>query len=323
MRLTDRPRSLAEVAPDRQWPDALQATLDKALARDAGDRYSSAAAFGREFAAAIADMPMTQAVEAKTSVLGAVSAQDAATKAIPATRMQDVRPSAKTAQMEAPAGAARRPAAGRTAPVEAAPAKKSMLVPALGGGGLAVAAIIFAVMKLGGGGTVTPPAPGATPAKADSTAVGDTGNNAAGRDTGTKAPPVTPLNSPGGTNPAPTPGKVPGDRPQTQNPGSTTPTGNATFSVADSLEKWSTEVHEPATPRNRLDRIIGELENRRQGMRGMQLAESWYLEFIARSNKQDRGACAAAKEVERLHTDSRKVDLAAGFRADPDNGCPP
>ncbi len=43
MRLTDWPRTLAEIRPDIEWPEALQDVMDKALARDASERYQSAA----------------------------------------------------------------------------------------------------------------------------------------------------------------------------------------------------------------------------------------------------------------------------------------
>ena len=51
MRLRDRPKTLAEVTKDGTWPPALQAVLDKALARSPADRYETAP----EFAHALAD----------------------------------------------------------------------------------------------------------------------------------------------------------------------------------------------------------------------------------------------------------------------------
>jgi serine/threonine protein kinase len=47
MRLTDRPRPLSEMKPDVAWSPQLQAVLDKALERDASERYQSASEFGR------------------------------------------------------------------------------------------------------------------------------------------------------------------------------------------------------------------------------------------------------------------------------------
>ncbi|MBX7119792.1 MAG: protein kinase, partial [Gemmatimonadaceae bacterium] len=92
MRLTDQPKTLAELRPDVAWPAELQATLDRALARDAAERYASAAQFGREFAAAVQGMPSTAATEAKTQVIGAAgagaaNAKTAAAPAVPQTRM--------------------------------------------------------------------------------------------------------------------------------------------------------------------------------------------------------------------------------------------
>src|SRR5688572_15665183 len=98
MRLTDSPRTLAVVKPDFDWPESLQLTITKALARSADERYQSAAQFGREFSAAISDMPATRAIEAGTQVVAAAAA---AKQSVPATRVG--RPSSKTEAMEAPA----------------------------------------------------------------------------------------------------------------------------------------------------------------------------------------------------------------------------
>ena len=51
MRLRDRPKTLAEVTNDGTWPPALQAVIDKALARTPAERYDTAP----EFAHALAD----------------------------------------------------------------------------------------------------------------------------------------------------------------------------------------------------------------------------------------------------------------------------
>ena len=62
-RLTTPPRKLAEARPDVEWPASLQATLDRALALNASERYDEVHEFGREFDAAIADMPATDTME--------------------------------------------------------------------------------------------------------------------------------------------------------------------------------------------------------------------------------------------------------------------
>ena len=51
MRLHERPKTLVEVTNDGTWPPALQAVIDKALAREPGERYATAP----EFAHALAD----------------------------------------------------------------------------------------------------------------------------------------------------------------------------------------------------------------------------------------------------------------------------
>src|SRR5688572_16809793 len=47
MRLRDRPRTLAEMKSDVDWPPALQAVMDRALARAPADRFSTAPEFAR------------------------------------------------------------------------------------------------------------------------------------------------------------------------------------------------------------------------------------------------------------------------------------
>jgi hypothetical protein len=72
MRLTDRPRKLAEMRPDLTWSPELQAVLDRALERDAALRYATASEFGRD---------IFRAVEAMTAstAQGAAAANSAAT----------------------------------------------------------------------------------------------------------------------------------------------------------------------------------------------------------------------------------------------------
>ena len=79
MRLTERPRSLSEMKPDVSWPSPLQAAIDKGLARDARDRYASAAEFGRDVSQAVERMPQTVTTDARTSIM--------APQSVPATRV--------------------------------------------------------------------------------------------------------------------------------------------------------------------------------------------------------------------------------------------
>jgi hypothetical protein len=69
MRLTDRPKRLSEMAPSIAWTPELQAVLDRALARDAEERYASALDFGRELRAAIDLLPGSARPSAGTQIL--------------------------------------------------------------------------------------------------------------------------------------------------------------------------------------------------------------------------------------------------------------
>jgi eukaryotic-like serine/threonine-protein kinase len=57
MRLTEKPRTLAEIRNDVVWPAELQTVMDKALANHPADRYQHVSQFGRELVTAVATMP--------------------------------------------------------------------------------------------------------------------------------------------------------------------------------------------------------------------------------------------------------------------------
>jgi hypothetical protein len=132
MRLTDFPKTLAEMKPDMEWPAELQNVMDKALSRDADERYQKAADFGREMAKAVEHMPASVAAGEGTMVMGAAgAAAKTAAAAVPATRVAG------------PKGGTRPMAAAEAAPVTTAPATKRsapmlvgavVLVAAIGGG---------------------------------------------------------------------------------------------------------------------------------------------------------------------------------------------
>ncbi len=63
LRLTSRPRRLAEVRSDIDWPVALQSVFDHALAPDAADRYATIADFADDLSNAIGGMSATQTAE--------------------------------------------------------------------------------------------------------------------------------------------------------------------------------------------------------------------------------------------------------------------
>jgi len=152
MRLTDQPKTLAEMKPEVAWPDALQAVMDKALARDVAHRYQNAAEFGRDIAKAVANMPATLAAEQGTQVMGAgavaaaASARTVAAPTVPKTRVA----SPERGGPAAPDAPARK----RGLPMPAIAAAAVIL---LGGGGW------IAVQMLGGGAKTSPDSSAAPP----------------------------------------------------------------------------------------------------------------------------------------------------------------
>jgi hypothetical protein len=154
MRLTDQPKKLADMKPDVQWPAELQAVMDKALARDANDRYQTAPEFGRDMTRAVEKMPATVVADMGTMVLNAKDA--AAAAAMPATRV---------ASASDKASAASSAAAKPTAPEATGGGMNKV---GLGVGGLVVVgAIGFFIMK-GSGSKADAPAGSAPAAAADS-----------------------------------------------------------------------------------------------------------------------------------------------------------
>ncbi|MDH4132162.1 MAG: protein kinase [Gemmatimonadota bacterium] len=137
-RLTDDPLPLAQVRPDARFPAALQAVVDRVLARSPAGRYPHAADFAR--AVRELDRSITGMVdlEAGTQV---VRPEDLKA-ALPATRVDAAARPSRPAETAAPAGTARMPA----------PAKKGLpLVPiavgvvalAVGGGSYAMRDTLF------------------------------------------------------------------------------------------------------------------------------------------------------------------------------------
>jgi hypothetical protein len=83
MRLTDRPKPLAEMRPEVSWPADVQAVMDKALERDVSSRYQTASEFARDLQRAIDRMPETVAAELGTQMMQ-----------VPATRVAAQEPAA-------------------------------------------------------------------------------------------------------------------------------------------------------------------------------------------------------------------------------------
>jgi serine/threonine protein kinase len=74
MRLTEKPRTLAEIRNDVRWPPELQTVMDKALANHPADRYQHVSQFGRELVTAVATMPESAFTSTGTVELSPIAA---------------------------------------------------------------------------------------------------------------------------------------------------------------------------------------------------------------------------------------------------------
>ncbi|MCE9601284.1 MAG: protein kinase [Gemmatimonadetes bacterium] len=302
MRLTDRPRSLADVRPDVSWPAALQATLDKALARDVEERYKSAAQFGREFAAAIADMPMTQAVEAGTMVMNAAAAGK---ETVPPTRMNPARQSEKTTPMQVPV-APKRPTAG------AAPVKAGSKVPMIAGAGGGLALLVGVGLYLTGviGPAAKPESPtgsaqlGTSIQPPSGPVTGDTSAQRVGANPGASG--TVPLSAPGASIPNTTPGtKKPTDPPgTTKSPPATVVDPSPT--AATMLKAWIRELDTGNPDEAEGKRVLAEVNQVFGRLTGEELADGWFVRMQAYASMGDERTCDAAREVKARSGDATK-----------------
>jgi hypothetical protein len=78
MRLTEKPRTLAEITPDVQWPEEMQWVMDRALANHPGERYQHVNQFGRDLVKAVASMPQSALSQQGTIAITASHATDSA-----------------------------------------------------------------------------------------------------------------------------------------------------------------------------------------------------------------------------------------------------
>ena len=324
MRLTDLPRTLAEVRPDVAWPAELQAALDLALARDAAERYQSAAQFGREFAAACALLPDAPSAEAGTMVLSSAD--------VPSTRV--ARPGGATA---AAARAGTRAAAPAPAPAPAPATGGRSRGPLIGGGIGAVVLVAGLVWKLGIGGGSTTASPG------DSTnVVAAPITEASGAAPASTGEPVQlytkPVESAPTVSPTPTPARrTDGVRTDARNvatggtttggtttggtTAATTPTGPTTAPQADAsttpAEPSAAELAArlPALLREAQGgngaRVLRDLAALQPRLSGQSLAESYYVQMLAYTKLEDEvGVCRAARQVRALHNERPRINLA-------------
>ena len=114
MRLTDRPRTLAEMRPDASWPQPVQDAFDRVLQRKAEDRYQRSSQFATALSAAVRGM---QSANAGVGAGATAALAQPLGGTVPPTRVRDG-------------------AGGGAAPAR----KKSALVPVGAGAGVLVAA---------------------------------------------------------------------------------------------------------------------------------------------------------------------------------------
>jgi serine/threonine-protein kinase len=144
MRLTDRPRTLAEMRPDLSWPAPLQVVLDRALQRKVDDRYQKASDFASDLVRTVRGMPAQAAAADATRVVGAAGVSGGA---VPATAVRDAAGAAVTGAGTASALPA---TAANPAPTAAAPS--APIVPAKKShGGLLVGALAAVALGIGVG----------------------------------------------------------------------------------------------------------------------------------------------------------------------------
>ncbi|MBA4071250.1 MAG: hypothetical protein C0497_05345 [Gemmatimonas sp.] len=254
-RLIEQPKTLAEMKPDVAWPADVQQVMDKALARDASERYQSAAQFGRELWAACESMPASQAAEAGTQVLSAPAA------GVPKTRAATPGEGGKTVAAPAAKGA---PAASEPVPVAVKKSNTTMIAVAvigiavLGGGG-------YLILGGKGRGTETPPA-------SDSTTVvqSPTGQP---QSTAPSAAPATPQ---GGVTELKTPVNPAGGGSRTQG-GVVQPAAAAgAATAADPADRWVSIIASGLMNVQEARQVLSELQGIAPSLSGERQAKAYF-----------------------------------------------
>lgn len=282
MRLTDQPKTLAEMRPEIQWPKELQAVMDKVLARDVNERYQKSAEFGRDIAKAVENMPSALAAVAGTQVMGAAPVE------VPKTRM--AAKSGATVKIEAPAAA--------TVAVPVAAPKKSPVMMIVAAAVL-IAGIGGAAMFMKGGGSAPPVKSDAPVQPANNPNVAPTDSKAA--DTKTVEPPNA---APGGSTAAQKDPVKPLSKELAKAPSSsTTPATNppATSASApssgDVIAKWRKVVdgNPSATDaQNAIDGINTVLSK----LTGVDRSKALYVQMVAYVRlDSDTDVCRVTKEL--------------------------
>ena len=149
-RLTERPQTLAEAAPETAWPAGVQAVMDRALAREIADRFPSASEFAAALTAAVNEWQAPAAAPATTTTGRADAGTTRTTTRPAATRWRRL---------------------------------------AIGGGAgvLALAAIVVMALSTGGGGPSVVPVGGSDSTSDRAQAEGESGSPDGGRQTATRS----------------------------------------------------------------------------------------------------------------------------------------
>jgi serine/threonine-protein kinase len=273
MRLTDKPKPLAEMRPEIAWPADVQAVMDKALERDAQLRYQSATAFAIDLYRAIDRMPETAAGEMGTQMLQ-----------VPPTRVGDVRASSPNAGATASV-----PTPVYSPPVTGAAAleRKKSKVPLVGGIVLGLGLIVVAAVTI-------PPI-----------IQGRSANNGSVSKDSTNGAVIT---QPAVTTPTPGTGSTPavGDtaRKSKIEP-LTNPTNPSSNAAGGTIAQRLARLEEEAKDETRADDALVKLRNLRPELTNPN-DKAWgnYVGFRAELSKSDTSkACPFIREALRLVTD--------------------
>ena len=302
-RLVEQPKTLAEMNPNVAWPAEVQAVMDKALQRDANERYQSAAQFGRELYAACESMPASQAAEAGTQVL---SAPASASAGLPKTRVATPGEGGKT--VAAPA-AAKAPAAAASASV---PAKKSNT-------GL-IAAAVIGIAVLGGGGYLLMPK-GSTPS------VPDAQTAAAPANTPTQSaaqPTAQPTGTQGNAAPggAPAVTKLSGPVTQPAGGGRMPSTAGAANDAADPAAKWISIASSSEMTKGEAQAALDELQKVAPALSGIPQANAYYVIGMA-MYASGADATEYCKILKRANGKLTNTDAKTTLRGTLDANCTP
>jgi serine/threonine-protein kinase len=289
MRLTDQPKTLAEMKPGVDWPPELQAVMDRVLQRDANERYQKSAEFGRDIAKAVEHMPAAVAAAAGTMVIGAPATPVPPTRAAPR--------GGATTQVEAPAA------------TPAAPARKSpaLMVAAtvVVIGGIAAAL----VMKGGATGAAAPPprsdsAAPAAPTDGRAGAPADTKTVEPPAATASRRAPATDTKSSKGSDAQPQ-----------QAPSGSPPAAAAAPTADDQLAQLEKEVDSgnpsEAVGRSVLQRVTALMSK----LSGPSLGEAYYVQMLAYASMNDQRTCDAARNAQRLANGSKQARIDVFLKA--------